>query len=793
MKRYFYFLFFILFSFTLNAQNPIEVQVFRPKELISKLIYTKDVSKINSSDGWGQDAKTGKFWDVYSDRSGNITYNGPSITSGKKDELGFGEAVRIAEIKNNMAHVYQEAQSPQWPKIFSAKWKGWVPMENLLLWDTCPVDDKGIYNKALLVVNLGKTKAEKMHDIMAVYTHPIKDIKIAYATANINFKFIMKTDKEHHKVLLATQSQITRDGVGIYGWVDEQSYVPWNQRSCLEPNWDKEMVKYFNNKGEKAEIYEKGDLKKDYLFSLRYGEIQNKDYTKSADLYRMRKGSLRYPILDKDDQMNDNVYRCNVFANPENGNLTDAAIYNDSIVRIQNWAVKGVESVNLIIVIDGTSSMGNYYPAVRDAIKKGYGYYKDRKFNVKVGLVIFRDYADGEAVTEYLSLRSHTDPSIDKFLQDGGNLGYGIKSSPRDKTYEEALYAGLMVATDKDKMKFSERESNLLLVVGDCGNDIKDNKYSQSEVVNRLVENKFQVISFQVRRKNEIPFNLYGSQMREIIKTNISQQIEKLNMGGGKLKVDFKKTRDGYELDSLALNLYIGSLLQPNNGQDMQTVNLTNYMIDKLGQYSEAIQKQRQVIQNLGGNTRDSTEARLTRAFIEERVGKEYVEQLVKSNSILSTEGYTPKKDVANNDYWKTVLYISTDELTKLIDNLRPLYKAAKESSYNNRTPYITAVKGLIKSMIPEFGKDEERMGKMTTEEVMAVVYGLNATTKTLSGRTLQEIQNPKIVDNEEYALIINLFAEKYDNLVRLSNGNYEFKLQVNGTTHYWIPTDQLP
>lgn len=799
MKRYVYFLLAFIFVGNLNAQDsPKKVDVYLPKVLLSKLVYSKDLATINSSNNWGQNAKTGKFWDVYSDRSENAVYKDASITSAKVGELSMGEPVRIAEIKNNMAHVYHESQSPTWPDILTPVWKGWVPMENLLLWDNCPVDEKGIYNKALIVVNLGKTKAENMQDILAIYTHPGKNTKIGFAVSNINFKFIMKSDKKNKRVLLATQYKITRDGGGFYGWVDEQSYVPWNQRSCLEPNWNQEMVKYFNNKGEKLSVYERGDLKDEVTKPFRYGEIQNKDYQKPAEKYRMSKGSLRYPILDKDDQVNDNIYHCNVFANPENGNITDAAKYNDEIVRLQNSAIKSVESVNLVIAIDGTSSMGNYYPAVREAIKKGYGYYKDRNFNVKIGLVIYRDYSDGEALTEYLSLRPHTDPSIDKFLQDGGNIGYGIKSSPRDKTYEEALYAGLMVATDKEKMKFGEKESNLLLVVGDCGNDLRDKKFSQSEVVNRLVQNNFQVISFQVRRKNEIPFNLYGSQMREIIKANISRQIERLAQKPEdieKMKVDFKKTSDGFELGDLALNYYIGSLLQPNNGQDMPTQRLSEYIIDKLGKYSEAIQRQRQVIQmpNLAGNTKDSTEARLTRAFIEERVGKDYVDALIKSNSILSTEGYTPKQDMSGHDYWKTVIYISKEELTKLLDQLSPLNKAAKESSYDNRTPYITAVKGLIRSMIPEFGNDEERMGKMTTEEVMKVVYGLNATTKTLKGQyTLQDIQNPKIVDNQTYASIINEFAEKYKNLQDI-NKSYEFKLQVNQTTYYWIPTDQLP
>ena len=82
----------------------------------------------------------------------------------------------------------------------------------------------------------------------------------------------------------------------------------------------------------------------------------------------------------------------------------------------------------------------------------------------------------------------------------------------------EALFEGLKVATDKEKMKFGEKESNLLLVVGDCGNRLNDNRSpSQNEIVKRLIDNQFQVVAFQVRRMNQQPYNSFQNQMGQII------------------------------------------------------------------------------------------------------------------------------------------------------------------------------------------------------------------------------------------------------------------------------------
>ena len=123
-------------------------------------------------------------------------------------------------------------------------------------------------------------------------------------------------------------------------------------------------------------------------------------------------------------------------------------------------------NINIGIVIDGTSSMKPYYAAVKDAIKESVEYFPPTA-KVKVGVVIYRDYTDGDYVTECLPL---TNPKYNSelaaFLDNGGK--YGIKSAANDKTYTEALYKGIDTALDS--FKFVDGESNILLVIGDCGN-----------------------------------------------------------------------------------------------------------------------------------------------------------------------------------------------------------------------------------------------------------------------------------------------------------------------------------
>ena len=771
------------------AQLPDEVQVGLPKVLTQGLISEKDVNSLGPSNNWGKSTWVRKYWVAWSDRKDNVTYKGPSISSGQKEHLDFNDAVRIAEIKNDFAHVYVESQAGvPYPQIKQATDKGWIPMQNLLLWSSCPANERGILNKALIVVNLSEKIVEKKN-LFKVFYDPNKKFFKSYANSSINFYFVMKEDKNTGMVLLAKGASLQgKSDKYLYGWLNKDSYVKWNQRSCLEPNWDKGDIDYFNSKGEALKVYIKSNLSGEEVTKpFAFGSIKNSD-GRDIDRYRMPKGSLRYPILDSENDENGKAYYCNVFA--ANGNLTDAAQYNEELVNLQNSAVREAESVNLIIAIDGTRSMEPFYNPVKDAIKRGYSSFEDKEQNVKVGIVIYRDYKDGQYVTEVLPLTKHNDPRIAEFLDKGGDGKYGIKSAPGDDV-PEALFEGLKVATDKQKLKFSEKESNLLLVVGDCGNRLNDKQSpTQAEITQRLINNKFQVVAFQVRRMNQQPYNWFQDQMGKLIVNNIKGQIQ--NQLGSEVKVGWKPSPRGYELNSeLAKKYYIGSLLYPKAGNDMKVSDLSEFIQLTLEKFSQAVKSQRDLIIDVIGNEDNELEASFNEAFIAARLGKEYVSFMKKTNSIMSAPGYTLRKDAKGYDYWKTVIYISSEELNELLERLQGVYKAAKNSDYTNREPYVNAFKGVIKAMIPEISN--ERMNAMSQEEIMAQVGGLNARTETTQKHTLQQILNPKLVDDQEYASIIQNFAEKYENLNRIKSSKYPFTLLVNGLTYYWIPTEMIP
>lgn len=780
-------------SVVVNAQTlPSRVEVFMPQILQEQTISTSDVDILLNDASWGQKVavKNKRYWVAYSDRSDNNAYASPSTTSAVKTKLDFNQKVRIAQIKSGFALVYDDNLN-EYPNISRfAKVLGWVPMSKLLLWNSCPTNDLGIYYKALIAANISDETKNKQIKPYELYKDPDAAPSERIAPS-MDFYFIMKT-REDGKVLISRECRM--DGATsqvLVGWVGSSTYVPWNQRSCIEPNWSPDDVKQFVSGKSTVNISYDSLLNNDIL-TYDFGK-KNNSGTTEFDKYRMSQHVLRYPILDYKSS-DDNVYKCNAFGTIT-GAMNEAILLKDKIEKARESAVGKVRNMNLMICIDGTKSMEPYFPAVKSAIAEAIKYIPvDQK--LKVGLVIYRDYSDGQGLVEYLPLISPTDPRITKFLDNGGQ--YGIKSSAADRTHVEALYKGIELAIDPQKMGFKKEHSNFLLVVGDCGNDENDRRCLKStEILNRMIDNNVQLMSFQVFRKNDYAWSLFNDQMSSLIQQNVQKRYQKLGTG---VKVAYDELTDGYELNSKnSEQMYLGSIRYGRLNEAMPAQKLTDLIVENVNRFVKYIDNTTDIINRFDGisvdliNTtagEESVAAKTNSARLKELIGAENYELFNKINAIFSYIGYTPKADMQKRDYWKPVIFISSEEFGLLVEKLQPVNMAAQHSS-NDRKPYVEAMKALLRSMLPDISKDE--MNAKGTQEIMNLITGLNVATNAAKGPTLMQIQDPKSVSHQQYLSIINEFARKYRALQRIKSKEYNFVFVSNNIKYYWIPVEDLP
>ncbi len=789
---------------------PAKCQASLPKILTGIILNENDAVALNNSRDFGQSNTVGKYWIAYSDRDNNTTYMEPNTASAQCSALQFNETVRIAKIQNGFALVYVEPNKTlEYPLISAdAKCRGWIPMKKLLLWNSCLANDKGIYNKALLCVNLDKSSAQTKNFGLGYYG-PSTSSSSMQLTTDMNFYYIMK--RENGMSLLATQSKMDgsfSDKV-LFCWAQEQSFVPWNQRSCLEPTWKHEDVEYFAAKNIKVNIYKNNKFDSKAISNIPFRKKNSSTYDQY--LYRMSGSSLRYPILDDGSDM---IYNMSTFStiggqaagtDPQADGLSTA----DSIKLAR---LNRMLNINLAIVIDGTSSMEPYYPAVKEAIKSGIQYFS-QNYNIKVGVVIYRDYADGDAgLVEVLPLTNVKNITrINDFLDSGGR--YGIRSSANDKTQTEAFYYGLNEALDK--LRFRDGESNIMLVVGDCGNDANDTKCaSREDIISKIVANKMHVMGFQVQNQNVAAFNSFNNQLLYILRNSLLANYKKYNAD---IKVSSRQSKnaagavEGYNyVANTDYQLYIGNHrfadANVNKGK-MDPKMLTGHMTSAISDFASAIQEQINLIVNSGRDPKPKKPSNpgtgftgtgpggginIADEFIRETLGEEWAEAMKGTNALVNFRGYAKKKDESGRDFFKPVIFISMEEFDDLLKRLAPVSEAALSSNVKDRTPYIEAMKALVRSLVP--GIRDNDMAKLSNGQITAMIGGLNEAAGALKTYTLDDLSDQTAIPAAEYQRIITDFSRKFKNLSRTrASKSYKFVKEFNGAKYYWIPIEDLP
>ena len=806
MKRLLLLAFVLGLGFSANAVEistplPSKCEAFYPELLKVGFLTEKQVKEFLKSGDYGQrHSKNGEagreHWVVFSDRDNNSTYIAPESRTIYK-ELAFNERVNIAQIKDGWALVYTEPKQEKYP-LFSGQieWKGWIKMDKLLLWHTCPANEKGIYNKAMLCVNLDEKNTGLNGRCVKNPDHPDK-----FEPIRLDFRYYFVMKEQGKMVLLAYQN--TMDGQSyrvLYGWVDRSSFVAWNQRSCLEPNWDPKDREYFANNGIKANIYDDKEMtNKASWIEFTY----DPKGPNTADSYRMAGDALRYPILDNNT---DKLWNCSTFSSPGKGTAINKGTEKaDKGMGAVKKNMDALVNINIAFVMDGTKSMGPYYPAVKQTIKEINSFFP-KNWKVKVGFLIYRDKADGNYVTEMVPMTNPGNEKLAAWLDQGGE--YGIKSDSRDHTMAEALYYGINKALDG--FSFNPEESNMMFVIGDCGDAGDYPEITQESIVKKLAAKNVSLMGFQVRNDAaDAAFPLFNSNLTSLIKASLEQRYNNLVAADPNLKgsvvVSTKLKRNEYEFSNSAKNadgdLFIGSHKFVQSGT-LAVDDLRKQIEDNVTKVKADVDHKLDLFvefQNKGLDTggteflgSDITGPKLEQAWLKSRLSKSgyKYDEIKKANATVSFRGYSPKQDQSERDYYKTVIFISQQEFNAMMLRLRPLYEVANRKG-DDREPYVKAMKALVQSMIPNISDAE--MNQKGYDEVMAMVAGLNVQTTMSKGYTITEVANTKAVPPAEYQSIINKFKRRYQELEKIQKQPYKFVREFNGAKYYWIPTDVLP
>lgn len=786
------------------------VSVSKPAVLDKVILKESDTQSVLRSP-YGQDGrKTGLgYWKVYAERKDTKVFSDPEGKSpcgtlwagGKYSEDESN--LRIADIKNGYALVYNDPKN-DYPKISAfAQSKGWVPLKNLLLWDKGLCDDIGISQKAVICADLdkaGKLKAGSGH---MVYKSPTDQDGTPFQ-ANMRFYYILK--REAGRVLLGFNSAI-KTAADIFGWVDEAAFVPWNYRTCLEPTWDIDDVEYFTSKYYSWGVYvdknkmtgnaPASDVFKTAIRKAMDGE--GPEYIEEYKYRTMPSVYLRYPILDGSDEAR---YHCTTFGTlnkedmlqkKEDTKHTEDEDHNKAIEYLKERNI-----VNIVIVIDGTSSMQPYFNSVKKALNELEKDLPGKRLNV--GVMIYRDKEDNAFVTEcFPATGGFTEPknqNLRQWLDRGGK--YGVRSVAPGNM--ESVFYGINSAIDRffPASKDMKLQSNIMLVIGDCGDNGKFG-ITRESLIDKLAAQNISLMGFQVTNKDMDDYTSFNEQLTYLMRSSIQKRYDAISKTPQKIRPVKLANGRGYDMNNTeGFNFFLGMhRYNPVKDTPMAIEDLTMALEEIVIKWSASVQYLTVIVEtfvNQGEGEHsfakdDVAGSELTKQAIIEILGgdEKLYERLKKQNSLISFRGYTLKKKDLRNIF-KVVVFFPAGELENLVKNLQAVADAARSESADRR-PYYDAMMGLARTAVAQ-----DQISTTSYYAILAKVFGM-PTYEPKYGYTLDDIVDPNVVSYKEYKKIVKRMQNSFERLQQITQITYPFTLNPAGSNdkYYWLPSEYLP
>ena len=460
-----------------------------------------------------------------------------------------------------------------------------------------------------------------------------------------------------------------------------------------------------------------------------------------------------------------------------------------------------MKKVNIVITIDGTKSMGQYFDAVKDALNEIDKYF-DTKVNV--GVMVYRDKEDGDKVTECFPSVGFTqpnNPNLHKWIDD--IIKNRLNSKAKD--LRESLFYGINKAIDQffPEGKGLENQSNIMLVIGDCGDNGKF-EISRKTLVDKIAARNITMMGFQVVNKSKDDYTIFNQQMKYLMRYSIQKRYAQAS----KLPLDINpKERDGGKVVEMAIadpkfkdNFFIGlHCSNPDKDKPMQKEYLTASIEKVLGEWKASVDYLNRIVGNYSDYGEQETLAeediegtQLRNDVIRYMLGDDALfERLKEQRELLSFRGWA-KKQQDRRDLFKVIVFFPARELEGLLRTLQNVYMVAKKEADNKQSkpdcrPYYEAMMKLARTVMAQ--KD---ISSTSYNKILAKVFGLVDYQDSYS---LEDIIDPNIVSDNQFRDIVNKMYDKVRQLQNVTAGDYPFLLTYSGNNdmYYWLPSEYLP
>lgn len=808
-------LLFILIALagSLAGQNDLYNLVEQPGEYITPVENTR-------YDGILKKIK-GKDWIVYSDRINNIARVAPDNSSAIKNRLEYLQHYFVTQETGTYLYIikvenYNFSKAQINGKIIEM---GWVPKENLLLWNHCLVKSGSeIDKKAMLMNTIESVKENDLQvDIVEFFKEPELETRASRNSSLYEIFFIYK--ETSRSLLLGKRPSILIENIGddIWGWVDKKRVTQWDTRVVVEPNWKPDPALERLNTGFKASAF----INKEQ--AVLYKDRGKPDPFWNDDPFDKRFPGdwRRFPVLSKADN-NTSVLLAGVMGEIINEDKDVMSVLEKA--RIDSMVSKlttDKRQINIIFVIDGTKSMANYFQPVTESVGQTMSRLKTniQTYNFfKFGAVVYRDFLEGDRLVELNNLTSDT-TEINDFLR---NI---VASDSKDSDYPEAVFYGLKTALKS--IIDSPDNSNFIVLIGDAGNhkrkpiDEFDNTVIEpDEIIDLLVEMNCHLLAFQVNNTGQPSNADFINQSKNLILTAAKKKYSTYKDVAKKISYPMKEPKfinSGQNVMILDSTSVIGKIHSCSLGTSMlpallkeeiiKSIQFSDYytnailmvLFDLIGSYDFNITdkkyadiKNDSVISNYSSFTSQLGPAVLE-LLVKAGLTNEQIRFLSKKKVQMYYPAYLPLKiNGLKYSQYEYSLLLTVNEIVELINVFNKLVygRTTFERRQNMKNTWYELI-------IKHIGKisEEEFMNKKL-DDIIQVILGVPCVSpfiKDYTPRDIVDTSSPNYLDNIKFEQLVSYIEGKSTRLENIINKKYDYVFITNDTQYYWLEHDLLP
>ena len=769
---------FIVFSFltvlSLSAQNFYTVpQAFSTQR--DSLFMADIYSGKSSLDDLIGTSSSNRLWTVYSDKHGVIVYsNCGGIGNGQ--ELQFMQPLRVVSI---------DGQCVQVANFDTESIVGWVQVEDLLLSSysitTKHTLKEGENGKASIpkkaVILTGELERNSQGDFMVdkhYYNIP-KELDDNILGDPKVFQPLFVYKEYNGFVLLGVTDYLDgapkNNASKVLGWLPRRNAVFWNTRLALEPTNTHEAIieyeglnigGYSDLRNLKACLDQQICLEKYIVADVKIGPIRN--------------SQMRKPVINHID---DNIKKVVSIAREQHDN-------NDLYRVMVEDATALMSKTNIIFVVDATSSMSPYFKAIANSLESVI----DRNSKVleselKFGLIVYRDYPDGDDSYEVTQLTADVSAVKSKLNS--------VPCKSSDNDLPEALFNGLKKGIES--LHLSPKESNVVVLIGDCGNH-EDDLISIDEVSQLLYEKAVNLISFQVKSGKDNSFINFNTDIKDIIE---AVSIKKIQNKDVSLDISFEKhdnilniKMSGGDDDDL-VNMF--GLLQFARSTPSKPKDLEELINTSLSKYFATLSDNINIINRwiyTGVSSEDPPEGLILKFMELHNLSRAEVKTLFK-NTEVTTEAFIALKYFGKSEYAQTpVILLTNNEKNRLVKTLRML--SIDGLSYSERK--FKFQQSLMEVCLSIVGQNtsQDLINSLTLNQIWNMIMGVDFGIDELQNIKLKEVASisSRTFNSffETYQIQANSFCnESYYNTDPMRSRRFK----IANSYLYWIPLEDMP